>query len=101
MSRAISASSVGRSSAASRPTSLWPLKPHDTSSQSILRLGRGCSVPGGVCTYCNMLTARATTSPIVSSEVSDCRLIRIFANGVKGIVSVGLNAVAFVNDTYR
>ena len=43
-----------------------------------------------------MLTARAATSPIVISES-----ISILTRTVSGIVSVGLNAVALVNDVYR
>ena len=42
--------------------------------------------------YCRMLTARARTIPIVTSEASDCTSIAIFAIGLSGIVSVGLNA---------
>ena len=37
----------------------------------------------------------------VTSEASDCRAISDFAEGVSGMVSVGLNAVALVNDVYR
>ena len=48
-----------------------------------------------------MLTARATTSPTVTNDTSDCAPISHFAVGVSGIVSVGLNAVAFVSETYR
>ena len=46
-----------------------------------------------------MFTARATTRPIVTSETKDWTSIRSFAICVSGIASVGLNAVAFVNDT--
>ena len=46
-----------------------------------------------------MLTARDTTSATVSSEASDWTIIRSFAQGVSGIVSVGLNAVTLVKDT--
>ena len=45
-----------------------------------------------------MFTARANTMPIVISDASDCAAISSFAIGVSGIVSVGLKAVAFVND---
>ena len=45
-----------------------------------------------------MFTARATTKPIVTSAVSDCAAISDLAIGVSGIVSVGLNAVALVNE---
>ncbi len=48
-----------------------------------------------------LLTARAATNAIVSREASDWTNIKTFAHGVSGIVSVGLNAVAFVKDTYR
>ena len=47
------------------------------------------------------LTARAATSTTVRREVIDWRVIKILAHGVIGMVSVGLNAVAFVNATYR
>ena len=46
-----------------------------------------------------MLTARAITRPMVTSETSDCRLMSDFAVGVSGIVSVGLKAVALVSET--
>jgi hypothetical protein len=49
--------------------------------------------------HARMFTARATTRPIVTSEISDCMSISIFAIGLSGIVSVGLNALALVNDT--
>ncbi len=45
-----------------------------------------------------MLTARATTRAPVTSETPDCRRKSIFVQRVSGIVSVGLNAVALVND---
>jgi len=48
-----------------------------------------------------MFTARETTSPIVTSETTDCTPITHLAIGVSGIVSVGEKAVAFVSDTYR
>jgi len=44
-------------------------------------------------------TARAATSTTVRSDVIDWTVIKIFAHGVIGMVSVGLNAVAFVNAT--
>ncbi len=46
-----------------------------------------------------MFTARATTSAIVTSEISDCRLITSFASTESGCVSVGLSAVALVSET--
>jgi hypothetical protein len=48
-----------------------------------------------------MFTALATTKPIVTSAVSAWTAMSDFAVAVSGIVSVGLNAVAFVNDVYR
>lgn len=45
-----------------------------------------------------MLTARDTTTATVTKEASDCSIISNFAQAVSGIVSVGLNAVALVND---
>jgi hypothetical protein len=45
-----------------------------------------------------MFTARATTRPTVTSATSDWAPMSHFADGVSGIVSVGLNAVAFVSD---
>jgi hypothetical protein len=48
-----------------------------------------------------MLTARETTSPIVTSETSAWTPITLLASAVSGIVSVGLKAVALVSDTYR
>ena len=48
-----------------------------------------------------MFTARAATSATVSREASACTSMSILAHGVSGIVSVGLKAVAFVDDTYR
>lgn len=45
-----------------------------------------------------MLTALATTSPIVTSAVNDWPAMRALAIGVSGMVSVGLKAVALVND---
>jgi hypothetical protein len=48
-----------------------------------------------------MFTARATTNPTVSRAATDWMPITTFAVCVSGIVSVGLNAVAFVNDVYR
>ncbi len=46
-----------------------------------------------------MLTARAATNATVRSEASACSSSSILAQGVSGIVSVGLKAVALVNDT--
>ena len=46
-------------------------------------------------------TARAITSATVASDTADCESMPILAHRVIGTVSVGLNAVAFVNDRYR
>jgi len=45
-----------------------------------------------------MLTARGATNATVRSEASACSS-SILAQGVSGIVSVGLKAVALVKDT--
>jgi len=54
-----------------------------------------------VSTYFKMLTARAMTSANVITEIADCESMVSLAHLVMGITSVGLNAVAFVNETYR
>ena len=46
----------------------------------------------------NTLIARATTRIAVISEITDSDIIAIFAHVRTGSVSVGLNAVAFVNE---
>ena len=46
-----------------------------------------------------MLTARATTRPIVTIAIVAWISISILALALSGIVSVGLNALTFVNDT--
>jgi hypothetical protein len=48
-----------------------------------------------------MLTARETTSVTVTIEMTDCTVIATFAQRDMGMVSVGLNAAAFVNARYR
>ena len=48
-----------------------------------------------------MFTARAMTSAAVTSDTAACSIIASFAHRDIGMVSVGLNAVALVNDTYR
>jgi hypothetical protein len=45
-----------------------------------------------------MFTARETTTATVTSEARDCSIMSSFAHPVSGMVSVGLNAVALVND---
>ena len=48
-----------------------------------------------------MLTARAMTRIASRRATSDCSIIVNLAQRDIGIVSVGLNAVALVNDVYR
>lgn len=48
-----------------------------------------------------MFTARATTNTTVLSDTAGCASIVIFAQCDSGSVSVGLNAVALVNDVYK
>jgi hypothetical protein len=48
-----------------------------------------------------MLTAREITRATVNSDASDWTIISSLAHGVSGMVSVGLNAVALVNEVYR
>ena len=63
----------------------------------------GCSQrgagPGSA--YLRMLTARATTSTTVTIETEACTVMAILAQRDSGMTSVGLNAVALVNDRYR
>jgi hypothetical protein len=49
--------------------------------------------------YWRMFTARATTITARLNDIADCASISIFAHRLSGIVSVGLNAAAFVNET--
>jgi hypothetical protein len=46
-----------------------------------------------------MFTARAATSRIVIAESVDSAAMIVFAGRVRGIASVGLNAIAFVSET--
>jgi len=46
-----------------------------------------------------ILTARAATRAMVSREAKDWTVMRALAQGVRGIVSVGLKAVALVKAT--
>jgi hypothetical protein len=48
-----------------------------------------------------MLTARAATSPTVRNDAIDSTSIRLLMRTLSGMASVGLNALAFVNETYR
>ena len=51
--------------------------------------------------YFRMLTARAITSPRISSETAAWIAIASFAQRASGMTSVGLNAVALVKPRYR
>ena len=56
------------------------------------------TTPEGV--QLRMFTARDATTATVRSEAVDCTPMSSFAIAVRGIVSVGLNAVALVKLTY-
>jgi hypothetical protein len=47
-----------------------------------------------------MLTALAATNRTAATEIPASRAMRAFAVRVKGMASVGLNAIAFVSATY-
>jgi hypothetical protein len=47
-----------------------------------------------------MFTARAATNSTVVAEIADSTSIIIFTRRVSGIASVGLKAIALVNETY-
>ena len=67
-------------------------EPFDGSRKSsIATVSRGAG-------YLRILTARAMTSAASISESADCTSIVSFAQCDSGMTSVGLNAVAFVND---
>lgn len=51
--------------------------------------------------YCKTLIARAITRSTVSAEIPDSTSMSIFIRRVRGIASVGLNAMEFVNDKER
>lgn len=64
-----------------------------------LRVGVGLRVD--VSAYLRMLTARATTRATVTRETEDWSIISILDHLDRGITSVGLKAVALVNERYR
>ena len=72
--------------------------PHRAASLASVR-GRRFGTVGAGAGQARMLTARAATSSSVTSETVDWISISCFAVRVSGIVSVGLNALAFVNET--
>jgi hypothetical protein len=47
----------------------------------------------GIRGYYSMLTARAASNAMISSEISDCNIIKIFAQRVNTGTSVGEKAV--------
>ncbi len=51
--------------------------------------------------YFRMFTARAITSPMITSELVAWTAMASFAHRASGMTSVGLNAVEFVNPRYR
>jgi hypothetical protein len=51
--------------------------------------------------YLRMLTARETTRTATSSEIASSVIIMSFAQGLIAETSVGLNAVAVVNERWR
>lgn len=51
-------------------------------------------------TQSSTLIARAMTRAMVASAIEDCTSMTIFAQGARGSVSVGLEAVALVKDGY-
>ena len=86
----LSSSPTRTSTSISRATSCFPLlwwRRSDTSAPS----GAERAQP-------RMFTAREITTATVTNEANDWSIISSFAHGVSGIVSVGLKAVAFVND---
>ena len=86
--RAPPASSCRRSTCASSPARLGP---------SPSRAGWRFRLPSGD-RYLRMLTTRATTRAPASSEIDDWQRNSSFVQRASGIVSVGLKAVALVND---
>ena len=57
-----------------------------------------CSMPVRGVLYKRMLTARAAIRSTVTAEIVDSAAINALAGRVSGMASVGLNAVAFVNE---
>jgi hypothetical protein len=58
-----------------------------------------CATDTSAIAYDRMLIERAITTAIVTNEIADSTSINVFAIRVSGIVSVGLKARAFVNET--
>lgn len=58
-------------------------------------LAHGCGV--SAVRQARTLTARAMTSPRMTRETMDWRVMTLLAQGASGMTSVGLNAVELVN----
>lgn len=89
---------------ASRSIAALPLLPRSSrvlTSGDIIRAGDAKAPHRGPSVYVRTLTARAITSPMMTSEVTDWRPIVSLAQWARGITSVGLNANAFVSPRYR
>ena len=82
-----------------RHASRWGTQPNPRARDVCRPSQRRTAAHGGV--QPKMFTAREMTTATVMSDASDCSAMSSFAQPVSGIVSVGLNAVAFVNETYR
>ena len=72
---------------------LWLVRGGDHPARLAVAHQRRAAVRGGG-------TARAATSSTVVAEIADSVSIIIFARRVSGIASVGLNAIALVNEMY-
>jgi hypothetical protein len=83
----------------------WPISRCSGSEPSLIRPGgdarpkRVGRLPDRGGGYLRMLIARAATRTASTRLAADSISISIFAQRLSGIVSVGLNAVAFVNET--
>ncbi len=108
--RRVAANSVAVNSSRSRAqpmATVWPIPgpvADPTPSAGAEAAGPAPSTSGPTLrrgAYLRMLTARATTRATVIREMADCNNMIILAQRVRGMVSVGLKAVALVKDTYK
>ena len=76
-----------------RPRNRMPLRRMDLGSRRIVKIT--CSPASN---YLRIFTALAATSASVIRDTADSTSINILARAVRGMVSVGENAVALVND---
>lgn len=75
-------------------------RPNDVSGRRTPQFQRPASAaPAASKSHLKSPTAREMTRATTISETDDCPSIAIFAHLDRGIVSVGLNEQAFVNDT--